>query len=170
MYSAFARKLFEADTSQEAGDEINEFIGKLRAKRPSIDEFTVAFRDISYTNANSKQKNFVRYILRAVSEFYNYKYPCDMDDLTIEHLHPQSMIGNGWSDLSVGQVGNLIFLDQKFNEKLKTHKIEDKLARLKENNYVIPVELVGVTTWTPKQALARTELIAKVAYEEVWRF
>ncbi|MFP3851256.1 DUF262 domain-containing protein [Pseudomonas sp. W5-01] len=170
MYSAFARKLFEAETSQEAGDEINEFISKLRAKRPSIDEFTVAFKDISYTNANSKQKNFVRYILRAVSEFYNYKYPCDMDDLTIEHLHPQSVTANGWNDWNVGQIGNLIFLDQKFNEKLKTHKIEDKLARLKENNYVIPTELVGITTWTPKQALARTELIAKAAYEEVWRF
>lgn len=170
MYSAFARKLFEAETSQEAGDEINEFMSKLRAKRPSIEEFTVAFKDISYTNANSKQKNFVRYILRAVSEFYNYKYPCDMDDLTIEHLHPQSVTTNGWHDWNVGQIGNLIFLDQKFNEKLKTHKIEDKLARLKENNYVIPTELVGITTWTPKQALARTELIAKAAYEEVWRF
>lgn len=170
MYSAFARKLFESETSQEAGDEINEFIGKLRARRPSIDEFVVAFREIVFTNANAKQKNLVRYILRAVSEFYNYKYPCDMDELTIEHLHPQSMLTNGWDEWSVGQIGNLIFLDQKFNEKLKTNKIEEKLARLKESGYVIPVELVGAVTWTPKQALARTDIIAKVAYEEVWRF
>lgn len=170
MYSAFARKLFESETSQEAGDEINEFINKLRAKRPSIDEFVVAFREIAYTNANSKQKNLVRYILRAVSEFYHYKYPCDMEDLTIEHLHPQSIVGNGWDEWNVGQVGNLIFLDQKFNEKLKTNKIEEKLLRLKDSGYVIPEELVGATTWTSKQALARTDLIANAAYNEIWRF
>lgn len=170
MYSAFARKLFESETSQEAGDEINEFINKLRSKRPSIDEFVVAFREIAYTNANSKQKNLVRYILRAVSEFYNYKYPCDMEELTIEHLHPQSIVGSGWDEWNVGQVGNLIFLDQKFNEKLKTNKIEEKLLRLKESGYVIPEELVGATTWTSKQALARTDLIANAAYNEIWRF
>ncbi|MBV4469382.1 DUF262 domain-containing protein [Pseudomonas siliginis] len=170
MYSAFARKLFESETSQEAADEISEFIDKLRAKRPSIDEFVVAFREISYTNANSKQKNLVRYILRAISEFYSYKYPCDMDELTIEHLHPQSMVGGGWDEWNVGQIGNLIFLDQKFNEKLKTNKIEDKLSKLSANGYVIPTELIGLVTWTPEQALARTDLLAKAAYEKVWRF
>ncbi|RMQ96172.1 RloF protein [Pseudomonas savastanoi pv. glycinea] len=170
MYSAFARKLFEANSSQEAGDEIQELINKLRAKRPSVDEFVVAFREVSYTNTNSKQKNLIRYILRAVSEFHKYKYPCASDELTIEHLHPQSIHEGGWDEWNVGQIGNLIFLDQKFNEKLKTHKIDDKLSKLKDNGYDIPEELVGVIKWTPKQALERTDAIAKIAYNEVWRF
>jgi hypothetical protein len=58
MYSSFGRKLFEAPNSQDAANEIAELVGKLRERRPSLDEFNVAFKEISYTNNNSKQKKF----------------------------------------------------------------------------------------------------------------
>ncbi|AZL67013.1 DUF262 domain-containing protein [Pseudomonas oryziphila] len=170
MYSSFARRLFESETSQEAGDEINELISKLRARRPSFDEFVVAFREIAYTNTNSKQKNLVRYILRKVSEHNNYKYPCDMDDLTIEHLHPQSVFANDWTETNVGQLGNLIFLDQKLNGSLKTKEISEKLSILEKSGYDIPAELHGLTEWTPALSQARTDSIAALSYNLVWRF
>lgn len=170
MYSSFARRLFEAETSQEAGDEINELVSKLRARRPSFDEFVVAFREIAYTNTNSKQKNLVRYILRRVSEHNNYKYPCDMDDLTIEHLHPQSVLANDWTETNVGQLGNLIFLDQKLNGSLKTKNISEKISILEKSGYDIPAELHGLTEWTPALSQARTDSIAALSYNFVWRF
>lgn len=170
MYSSFARRLFEAKGSQDAGDEINELVSKLRDRRPSFDEFLVAFRDIAYTNTNSKQKNLVRYILRRVSEHNNYKYPCDMDELTIEHLHPQSSLVNDWTEGNVGQLGNLIFLDQKINGSLKAKNISEKLLLLARSGYDIPAELRGLTDWTPALSLSRTDSIAELSYNSVWRF
>lgn len=170
MYSSFARKLFEATDSQEAGDEINELVSKLRYRRPSYDEFVVAFRDIAYTNTNSKQKNLVRYILRRISEHNNYKYPCDMEELTIEHLHPQSTLVNDWTETNVGQLGNLIFLDQKLNGSLKTKEISEKLSILEKAGYDIPTELQGVTEWTPTLSQSRTDNIAEISYNTIWRF
>lgn len=105
MYSSFAKKLFESEDSQAAAIEIQQFVDKLRSKLPSLEEFKVAFKEVTYTNSNSKQKNLVRYILRGFSGYYSYKYPVDFDDLTIEHIHPQSKIDNEWSENIVGCLG-----------------------------------------------------------------
>lgn len=59
MYSSFAKKLFESDDSQAAAIEIQQFVDKLRSKLPSLEEFKVAFKEVTYTNSNSKQKNLV---------------------------------------------------------------------------------------------------------------
>lgn len=170
MYSSFARKLFECKDSQGAADEITGLIDKLRSRRPSLDEFKVAFRELSYTNANSKQKNLVRYVLRGVSEHCGYKYPVDFEELTIEHLHPQSVITGDWDEWNVGQIGNLMLLDQKVNGKLNTKPIHDKIKHLETNGYTIPEELINVKTWTPAKAQARTDKIADMIYKSIWRF
>ncbi|WP_095148176.1 DUF262 domain-containing protein [Pseudomonas sp. Irchel s3a18] len=170
MYSSFARKLFECKHSQAASDEITALIDKLRDRRPSIDEFKVAFRELSYTNANSKQKNLVRYVLRGISEHCAYKYPVDFEELTIEHLHPQSVMKDGWNEGNVGQIGNLMFLDQKVNGKLNTKSINEKVTFLQSIGYSVPDELVDLTSWGPDEALARTDMIADMVYKSIWRF
>src|SRR5699024_6043746 len=73
MYSAFARKLFDAEDSNQAAREISDFIKKLRQRRPALDEFVVRFRDIGFTNSFTKQKSLVRYILRKFAERGNFK-------------------------------------------------------------------------------------------------
>jgi hypothetical protein len=169
MYSSFARKLFEAKDSQEAANEIGQLVDKLRARRPSLDEFKVAFREVVYTNVNSKQRNLVRYILRKVSEHFGYKYASEYEELTIEHIHPQSMIDvGGWDSFNVGQLGNLMFLDQKANGLLDTKEPKVKVAHLIASGYTVPDELKAIEEWTPELALARTDLIAELAYTRIW--
>lgn len=169
MYSSFARKLFEAKDSQEAANEINQLVEKLRTRRPSLDEFKIAFREVMYTNVNSKQRHLVRYILRKVSEYYGYKYIGEYEELTIEHIHPQSIINvNGWDSWNVGQIGNLMFLDQKANGQLDTKDPKAKVAHLIASGYIVPDELKAIEAWTPELALARTDLIAELAYTKIW--
>lgn len=170
MYSSFARKLFECECSQTASDEIAALIEKLRSRKPSIDEFKVAFRELSFTNSNSKQKNLVRYVLRGVSEYCSYKYPVDFDELTIEHLHPQSAMNEGWDERSVGRIGNLMLLDQKVNGKLDTKPIVEKIKFLEQSGYTVPAELIGLKAWGPDEALVRTDIIAEMVYKNIWRF
>jgi len=169
MYSSFARKLFEAKNSHEASNEIATLVDKLKVKRPSFDEFKVAFNEIYYTNSRSKQKNLVRYILRNISEHYSYKYPVDFDDLTIEHIQPQSDIDDTWSEESIGRLGNLMFIDQDMNGKLGTKSFPEKMRILKLKQYSIPTFLETKTTWSPGDVNSHTDEMAEVAYNHIWK-
>ncbi|QXR34393.1 DUF262 domain-containing HNH endonuclease family protein [Alcaligenes aquatilis] len=170
MYSSFAIKLFESKNSQEASEIIQDFVAKLRDKRPSIEEFKVAFKEVIYTNSSSKQKNLIRYILEKFSMHYSYKYPVDFDDLTIEHLSPQKNIGQGdWTEASVGCLGNLIFLDQEVNGGLDTKSFTEKKSILKEKGYSLPEFISDTDEWNPENVFKHAEEMAKVAYLEIWK-
>ncbi|WP_412503387.1 DUF262 domain-containing protein [Shewanella indica] len=170
MYSSFAIKLFESKDSQEASILIQEFVKKLRDKRPSLEEFKVAFKEVIYTNSNSKQKNLVRYILEKFSLHYSYKYPVDFDELTIEHFSPQKNIDHdGWSESSVGCLGNLIFLDQKVNGELDTKDFLEKKSILENKGYSLPEFITKAKEWTPESVYKHAEEMAEVAYSEIWK-
>ena len=170
MYSAFARKLFEANSSQEAANEIKILIDKLKARRPSLDEFKVAFKEVVYTKSNSKQRSLVRYILREFSTHNSYKYPVDFDDLTVEHLQPQSRIDiDGWTANTIGSLGNLIFLDQETNEKLADKAFDVKKQLLVQDGYSLPNFIFNSDTWEPSDVEEHTEQMAEAAYNTIWK-
>ncbi|TLX51795.1 DUF262 domain-containing protein [Pseudoalteromonas ruthenica] len=170
MYSSFAIKIFESKDSQHASQLIDEFVKKLRDKRPSLEEFKVAFKEVVYTNSNSKQKNLVRYILEKFSINYGYKYPVDFEDLTIEHLAPQNKTGqDDWTESSIGCLGNLIFLDQKANGAVDTKGFHKKKEYLIENDYSVPDFILNCDIWTPDKALEHAEDMANVAYNQIWK-
>jgi hypothetical protein len=170
MYSSFAIKLFDSKDSQEAAILITEFVSKLREKRPSLDEFKVAFREVVYTNSNSKQKNLVRYILEKFSLHNSYKYPVDFDKLTIEHLCSQAKIGEGdWTEASVGCLGNLLFLDKKMNGELDTKDFREKKYILTERGYSLPKFIVELDEWSPSEVFKHADNMAEEAYNEIWK-
>jgi len=90
--------------------------------------------------------------------------------LTIEHIHPQSKANEGeWSEVVVGRLGNLILLDQKINEKLGTKAFKDKILILKNEGYSIPSALNEKDSWEVADVESHTELMAEVAYNDVWK-
>jgi len=169
MYTSFAEKLFEAKTSKECSDEIQILVKKLQDRVPSLDEFKVAFKEIVYTNSKSKQKNLVRYILRGFAEYYSYKYPVDYDELTIEHIHPQSKSKNEKWGEAVGCIGNLLYIDQKMNEKLSSNNFQDKKRILLNDGYDLPMFVINTSSWSPELVLENTVQMAEIAYNEIWK-
>jgi len=134
------------------------------------EEFKVAFREVVYTNSNSKQKNLVRYILEKFSLHYSYKYPVDFDELTIEHLCPQNKIGTDeWTESSIGCLGNLIFLDQKMNGKLDTKEFLEKKHILTEESYSLSNFIKDSNDWSPSKVFEHADSMAEVAYNEIWK-
>lgn len=169
MYSSFARKLFESNGPQEASNEIMELVIKLRNRRPSLEEFKVAFKEVTYTNSNSKQKNLVRYILRNFAEFEGYKYPVDFEDLTIEHIYPQVKVDvEGWTDDNIGQLANLMFLDQKMNEKVGVQDYAEKINILRQDGYVIPNDMLNIAVWDVAAMHEVNDKMATIAYTKIW--
>ncbi|MES3040397.1 MAG: DUF262 domain-containing HNH endonuclease family protein [Pseudomonadota bacterium] len=170
MYTSFAIKLFGCLGPQEASDHISEFVEKLKFKIPSFDEFKVAFKEVIYTNSNSKQKHLVRYILEKFSIHYDYKYPVDFDDLTIEHLCPQKNIGVSlWNESSIGCLGNLIFIDQKTNGDLDTKSFLEKRSILQDRGYAFDEVVAGAVDWTLESIITRVDSMADVAYHKIWK-
>ena len=169
MYSSFAQKLYEASTPQIASDEIGKLTDKLRERVPSFDEFNVAFKEVNYTNANSKQKHLVKYILRKFSEHYKYKFPVDFDELTVEHLHPQSKIAGQWTAEIVGSLGNLIYLDSEKNGEIDRKGFEEKRSALLSSGCALPAFVSCAKSWSAEEITKHTEEMAQVAYNEIWK-
>lgn len=168
IYTSFAKQLFDAKNSEEASVAISILIKKLKEKVPSREEFIVAFKEVSYTEVNSKQKNLVRYILRTVAEYKKVKHSVDYDDLTIEHIHPQSLNDN-WSGEIIGSLGNLLLVDSVMNQLLGSKEFKEKKKILIAQKYDLPQYILKTEKWTQEVVTKNTETMASLAYDEIWK-
>lgn len=169
MYSSFGRKLYDAESSDRAGNEIRELISKLRDRRPGISEFTANFEGILYTKTNTKQRGLVRYILLRLQHAERITHSGKDSSLTIEHIYPQSKINKTFNEGIVGQIGNLLLVDEDTNNKLKDKSFADKKSILIERGYKLPSCFSNSDEITPELILDSTRSRAALAFEEVWR-
>ena len=139
---------------------------------PSREDFIENFKKIYFINDYTKYKKIVRYILEKIENYYvNYNVPVAFEEYTIEHLIPQDRIGE-FSEMEIGQIGNLIFITKDIQDRLKNKNLKDKLNILSEFKIQIPFnnfinESVDVTN-EMNFISERTNLIAIDAYEKIW--
>ena len=116
MYSSFGRQIFNAKDANEASIAIADLIKKLRDREVAKSEFHVGFAQTIYTKKHSSQKSLVQYILKKVAIHQKQPFVGEADDLTIEHLLPQSAATSDAEELLVGQIGNLMLIDLRQTE------------------------------------------------------
>jgi hypothetical protein len=137
---------------------------------PSLDQVKAAFPEIIYTDTISRQRKLVRYILTGLQQATPSPVAIDYDQMTIEHLAPQSSIGQaGFEESVVGQLGNLLLVSTELNEKLKNKPFKEKKQILAENGFKLPPEMVAASDWGAKEIAKRTEILATRAYQDVWK-
>lgn len=170
MYAALGRRLFEAKDTQDAVKIIQELKQKLRDRVPSIEEFKALFPNIVFTDNVTKQKKLVKYVLVCLDRQATSPATVDYEQMTIEHLAPQSLIGSpGYDDALIGQIGNLLLVSDDLNGKLKNKSFKEKKRILVENNYSLAEAIVQAATWGPSEIKERTDAIAGEAYNVVWK-
>jgi hypothetical protein len=170
MYAALGRRLSEAKDSQDAAIVIQDLKKKLRDRVPSFEEFKALFPEILFTDNLTKQKDLVKYILVCIDRRRPSATVPDYEQMTIEHLVPQSMIGS--TDLDeevVGQMGNLLLVPQELNNKLKNKTFAEKKAILLAAGFNFPKEMKAATKWDAADIRQRTNVLAKEAFEKVWK-
>lgn len=168
MYSSLAIRIHDADTKELIHKHVRDLKTKLRERIPSYAEFTALFSNLNYTQYNSRSKKLVKYILEKI---YMHKYGTkySYEQMTIEHLAPQSGITSFEQSLSIGRIGNLLLMDKKENEsKLKDRPPIDKLKILKTINHPFDTELFAHKEWGTDEIAHRTHELCKLAYESVW--
>jgi hypothetical protein len=170
MYAALGRRLFEASSAQDAVAIVQDLRQKLRDRIPSIGEFKALFPDIAFTDNVTKQKKLVKYILVCLDRERGNVANVDYEQMTIEHLAPQSLIGQqDYDDATIGQIGNLLLVSEELNGKLKNKAFKDKKRILTENGYRLPQSIEKATTWNPAAIKERTDEIADEAFNVVWK-
>ena len=170
MYAALGRRLYEAKGAQEAAIVIQELKKKLRDRIPSYEEFKALFPEIVFTDNVTKQRQLVKYILISIDRHKPTPAVIDYDQMTIEHVASQMLIGtNGFDEELIGQLGNLLLVPKDLNKKLKHRDFPDKKSILLEAGFQIPKEMKHATKWGSEEISARTAALASEAYDKVWK-
>jgi hypothetical protein len=170
MYAALGRRLFEAVDTHAAVDIIRDLKEKLRERVPSGKEVEALFPEILYTENITKQRNLVKYALVGLANENTKGVSVDFDKLTIEHLAPQSLIGeNNYTDHNIGQLGNLILVSEDLNVKLKNKAFKEKKAILQNEGYDLFLDVLQFEEIDPVIIENRTKEMASKAYNSVWK-
>jgi len=169
MYSSFGRQIFECDDSGEASTIIADLVTKLRHREVAGSEFDVGFEQVIYTNKHSSQKALVQYILRKLAMFESQPFIGETDDLTIEHLLPQSSSRADEDHQVIGQIGNLMLVDQKTNEMLSTNNFKEKKFILESRGYKLPELFDDVDELDEEVIRRNTQRISELARNEIWK-
>jgi len=169
MYSLLGRQIFEASDANEVATHLTKFRAKLREREVDSSEFDVAFSQVIHTKAHSSQKSLVQYILRKVAAHEKQTFIGETDDLTIEHLMPQSEIKADGDEKLIGQIGNLVLVDAETNNLLSTNKFAQKRSILQDRGYKLPDIFEGEGKLTKELIELNTLRVSELAREHVWK-
>jgi uncharacterized protein with ParB-like and HNH nuclease domain len=170
MYARLGRSVFEAKDMNSTLRVIKELKRMLLERVPSLDEFNALFTEILCTDRITKSRGLVKYILTFFHKEAEKILTVDYSTMTIEHLAPQSRIGqNGLTEQIVGQIGNLILVSDPANTKLGNKPFAEKKKVLIEAGYSLPSEIVEAKEWGAEQIIRRTKNLAVEAYNKHWK-
>lgn len=169
MYSAFGRQVFEAQDGNAVSRHINGLVAKLREREPIPSEFDAGFEQIIYTKKHSSQRALVHYVLKKIALHEGQPFIGESDELTIEHLIPQAKIGSGFEDSTVGQIGNLMLVDEETNGLLAHKDFATKKGILLKRGYKLPQSFLDTDALTAELIRENTLRIAEISREKVWK-
>ncbi|MBN3041868.1 DUF262 domain-containing protein [Pectobacterium brasiliense] len=172
-YSKAARALIDLNaTVQSNRAAINDLVSTLRGRKPDLQTFTDKFRELNFTNKETKQKRLIQYIFTGMEhdEITNGEF--FPDAITIEHVIPQSTGNISY----IGKIGNLLPLSKEMNERVGNRAVADKINIYRESNYflvrsfVSDYEGVHSMVWNEEKINERSAILAKHAYMKIWNF
>lgn len=171
MYSSYARKLLHARDDQARNKVIQELKQKMREKVPTFDEFIAGFKKLKFINEFTKHKKTIQYTLSRIDSYYSkHGLVVDYTLMTIEHIYAQNPRKKSTlQDVPIGQIGNLILIDEKTNGGMGNKEFGQKKEVLTKAKIFIDDVLLVTETWGKEEIERRTELLGKLAYENVFR-
>lgn len=156
-----------------SNEKFHEMLAKLRSYYPPFTQFQSSFKLLGYSNTvksfrtPSKKKN-VQYILKTIEMFYqSTTNELSVSDFTIEH------IANDDGTEVHCRIGNLLPLATKINNNAGDNGFGEKIEYYKKSNLLSVkkfVERYGAkTSWNEKDIDIRSEYMADLAYNKIWK-
>jgi hypothetical protein len=170
MYNLHARKLGETSSKDGAMAQIRELMDKLTSRRPPYAEFEPSFVELRVSRQYTKQRKLVQYILRRMHDHFGGGHPTEHDQMTIEHVAPESPRGGGGPAAhAVASIGNLLWVSPAVQDKLRNKPFAEKRAILQEENVWMGETMAKAGVWDETMIAERARELAALAYENVWR-
>jgi uncharacterized protein with ParB-like and HNH nuclease domain len=177
MFITLSKEIKKEKTWKEDYLEILNFIlleKRVSQRFPNNEEFENALITKEVYRLQAKNRNFLLESL----ENYKSAYPVNVDELTVEHIMPQTLtkewknkLGENWQDLHkkyLHTLGNLSLTAK--NTELSNNTFEDKqqidfqTSRLKLN-----FKLEGLTIWDEEKIVERAKDLIKNA-KDIWPY
>lgn len=167
-YSSLAIRLSKIENKNDFQPIYNELVQFLIYKRPEEDEFVVKFSELQYLSNITKFKNIIRYTLNNMLPTTESGLDISLNNMTIEHIIPQSFIGNGFDEETVSSIGNLILTNEEVNSKVLANKPPvEKIQLLKSISYPLERVVIDSDDWTAEAVNRRTKVMASKIYNEL---
>lgn len=143
---------------------------------PKDNEFFLRFKETKFYGGGDRQIK-TKLILETLEESYNHKEEVPFDNLTIEHIMPQTLsewwqkqLGADWEethDLFLHTIGNLTLT--AYNTELSNDNFPTKKETYADSHLELNKHFAPLTSWTRTQIEQRAELLAKQALV-IWSF
>jgi Protein of unknown function DUF262/Protein of unknown function (DUF1524) len=165
MYALHARELTHANSNNQRTTAINNLITKLKARLPKEADFISGFNKLKYSDEYPKDKRVIQYTLRALYEAEAPSVAIDPQQMTIEHIEPQS--STAMNPEKIAEIGNLWLVSAIVNNKLGDKSPSQKIPLYKKSKLQSDPILDSATSWTEEKITARTQHFSNKVWELV---
>ena len=169
--------LYITITKTESCDFISELKATLQSKSyPKDNEFKVKLRDTGLYGSGDRARK-TKLILERIEESYNHKEQVPFEDLTIEHIMPQTLtenwqmlLGEDWEithELMLHTLGNLTLT--AYNSELSNDDYIVKRDRLINSHLELNKYFTDIQSWDKKNIEQRAEVLSEKALS-IWPY
>ncbi|MBU7008450.1 DUF262 domain-containing protein [Phosphitispora fastidiosa] len=169
--------LYTSINNKETGSFVDKLKGILQSKGyPKDSEFKARLQDSNLYGTGDRARK-TKIILESIEESYNHKEQVPFEELTIEHVMPQTLtewwqdhLGDDWGiihDLHLHTLGNLTLT--AYNPELSNDDFENKRIRFTESHLELNKYFVDKLSWNKEDILSRANFLAEKALE-VWPY
>jgi hypothetical protein len=122
------------------------------------------FSELRYSQADSRDRPLVRYILTKIDSHLRKDAVADYSKMTIEHIAPQNPPASATTVQLYSTLGNLILISEELNGKLKNKGFVEKKKLLTGAGCPLDDAISGAAAWNDKAIAARTKALADLLY------
>lgn len=169
--------VYPAITSKFPDNIVEGFKNVLQGRGyPKDNEFFLRFRETKFYGGGDRVVK-TKLILETLEDSYAHKEAVPFDNLTVEHLMPQTLsewwqkeLGDEWEethDLFLHTIGNLSLT--AYNTELSNDDFPTKKKTLNESHLELNKYFSALPNWTRKEIEQRAEVLAKKALE-IWNY
>ncbi|MGB4098068.1 MAG: DUF262 domain-containing protein [bacterium] len=143
---------------------------------PKDNEFYARFIDAKFYGAGDRQQK-TKLILESIEENFAHKEAVPFEDLTIEHVMPQTLsewwkehLDNDWEEmheLYVHTIGNLTLT--AYNSELSNDDFPTKKQTYSRSHLEINKYFISLSSWTQTEIETRADILARKALE-IWSY
>lgn len=166
MYAKYARELTNVSDEGKAIELLKELRISLTDRIPEPVIFDNGFMQLQYSDGFTRDKKLVQYVSRRLHEAKRDHRP---KKPTLEHLVPQSSATPDLPIEVIGNIGNLLWVDENLNGELSHKSFTEKKTILSRFRELYDIDdILEADEWGSAQIEARAQRLAVLARNEVW--